>query len=191
MTSRSDDHAAAIARVRDRARRQEMREAGYHEARILLLIDKFTTAKKGLDGLTKLAKLDFLLRYPAMLDRLLTEDDIHWPQGAQPTASERRAVESRMTRYKYGPWDQRYYSVLGSLAARGLITYSGANRAEFRITANGAIAATALTATDEWAVVAQRIALLKRHFNKSGTALKTLIYDRLPDAVDRPWRTEI
>jgi hypothetical protein len=33
--------------------------------------------------------------------------------------------------------------------------------------------------------------LLKRHFNKSGSALKNLIYDRLPDAVDRPWRTEI
>ncbi len=28
-------------------------------------------------------------------------------------------------------------------------------------------------------------------FNKSGSTLKNLIYDRLPDAVDRPWRTEI
>ncbi|MEU3497671.1 hypothetical protein ABZ747_29785 [Kitasatospora cineracea] len=71
------------------------------------------------------------------------------------------------------------------------VGYSGANRAEFRVTADGAIAATALTVTDERAVVAQRIDLLKRHFNKSGTALKTLIYDRLPDAVDRPWRTEV
>ncbi|GAB2716278.1 hypothetical protein [Kitasatospora kifunensis] len=190
MTSHSD-RTAAVARIRDRARRQEMREAHYHEARILLLIDRFTAAKKGLNGLTKLAKLDFLLRYPAMLDRLLVDDSINWPQGTQPTSSERLAVESRMTRYKYGPWDQRYYSILGSLAARGLITYTGADRAEFRVTAQGTIAATALAATDEWAVVAQRIDLLKRHFNKSGTALKTLIYDRLPDAVDRPWRTEI
>ena len=190
MTNHSD-HLAAAARIRDRARRQEMREAHYHEARILLLIDRFTATKRGLNGLTKLAKLDFLLRYPAMLDRLLAEDGLHWPQGTQPTSSERRAVESRMTRYKYGPWDQRYYSVLGSLAARDLITYSGADRAEFRVTADGAIAAATLAETDEWAVVTQRIDLLKRHFNKSGTALKTLIYDRLPDAVDRPWRTEI
>ncbi|GHD76259.1 hypothetical protein ACFQL8_26790 [Streptomyces goshikiensis] len=65
------------------------------------------------------------------------------------------------------------------------------DRAEFRITANGAFAAAMLAQTDEWAVVAQRITLLKKHFNKSGTTLKTLIYDRLPDAVDRPWRTEI
>lgn len=102
MTSHSD-RTAAVARIRDRARRQEMREAHYHEARILLLIDRFTAAKKGLNGLTKLAKLDFLLRYPAMLDRLLVDDSINWPQGTQPTSSERLAVESRMTRYKYGP----------------------------------------------------------------------------------------
>ncbi|MFF2308498.1 hypothetical protein ACFVVP_39110 [Streptomyces sp. NPDC058128] len=57
--------------------------------------------------------------------------------------------------------------------------------------ADGAVAASMLTQNDEWAVVAQRIALLKRHFDKSGSALKTLIYDRLPDAVDRPLRTKI
>jgi hypothetical protein len=53
------------------------------------------------------------------------------------------------------------------------------------------MAASMLAQTDEWAVVAQRTALLKKHFDKSGSALKTLIYDRLPDAVDRPLRTEI
>lgn len=190
MTNRSEQVAAA-ARIRTEGRQEEQREAHYHEARVLLLISEFTTAKKGLDGLTKLAKLDFLLRYPAMLERLLAERNILWPTGAEPTSPERLAVESRMTRYKYGPWDQRYYSVLGSLAARGLITYAGGGRAEFRITATGAIAADTLAASNEWAVVAQRITLLKKHFNKTGSALKNLIYERLPDAVDRPWRTEI
>ncbi|MCG7203669.1 hypothetical protein [Streptomyces arenae] len=190
MTS-AGDRLVAAARVRDRARRQEQREAHYHEARVLLLIDRFTGTRKGLEGLTKLAKLDFLLRYPAMLERLLVEDSIAWPAGAQPTSAERLSVESRMTRYKYGPWDHRYYSILGSLAARDLITYGGMDRAEFRITASGAVAAAMLAETDEWVVVAQRITLLKKHFNKSGTALKTIIYDRLPDAVDRPWRMEI
>ncbi|GGU29424.1 hypothetical protein [Streptomyces violascens] len=166
-------------------------EARYHEARILLLIARFTTAKRSLDGLTKLAKLDFLLRYPTMLERLPVEQGEDRPAGAEPASSERLAVESRMTRSKYGPWDQRYYSVLGSLAGRGLITYSGSHRAEFRVTADGAVAASMLTQTDDWAVVAQRIALLKRHFGKSGSALKTPVYDRLPDAVDRPLRTEI
>jgi hypothetical protein len=126
-----------------------------------------------------------------MLERLLPEGEASWPEGTAPTPPERLAVESRMTRYKYGPWDQRYYSILGSLAARGLIIYSGSARAEFRATPQGAAAAASLAATPEWAVVDSRIKLLKRHFNKSGSALKNLIYDRLPDAVDRPWRTEI
>ncbi|WP_188283052.1 hypothetical protein [Streptomyces sp. CBMA29] len=187
----STEQAAAARRIRTEGRQEEQRESHYHEARVLLLISQFTTAKKGLDGLTKLAKLDFLLRYPALLERLLNERNLSWPTGAEPTRFERIAVESRMTRYKYGPWDQRYYSVLGSLAARGLITYAGGGRAEFRVTATGAIAADTLALTDEWAVVAERITLLKKHFNKTGSALKTLIYERLPDAVDRPWRTEI
>ena len=185
------DFEIAAARMRTQQRAAEQREAHYHEARVLLLISQFTTAKKGLAGLTKLAKLDFLLRYPTMLERLLPSGIATWPEGTAPTGPERLAVESRMTRYKYGPWDQRYYSILGSLAARGLIAYGGGARAEFRVTPQGAAAATALAATPEWSVVGDRIKLLKKHFNKSGSALKSLIYDGLPDAVDRPWRTEI
>jgi hypothetical protein len=187
----SADFETAAARLRMQRRQAEQREVHYHEARILLVISQFTTPKSGLTGLTKLAKLDFLLRYPAMLERLLPAGQASWPEGTAPTPPERLAVESRMTRYKYGPWDQRYYSILGSLAARGLITYGDSARAEFRATPQGVAAAASLAATPEWAVVASRIKLLKRHFNKSGSALKNLIYDRLPDAVDRPWRTEI
>jgi hypothetical protein len=41
------------------------------EARILLLINAFTTPTKSLEGRTKLAKLDFLLRYPSFMQRAL------------------------------------------------------------------------------------------------------------------------
>lgn len=185
------DFAREAARLRAEARRAEQREAAYHEARILLLIARFTTARSGLSGLTKLAKLDFLLRYPVMLERLLPPGEHDWPTEASPTDAERSAVESRMTRYKYGPWDQRYYGVLASLAARGLITVGSGGNTEFRVTDQGAVAAASLARTPQWAVVATRSKLLKKHFNKSGSALKNLIYDKLPDAVDRPWRTEI
>jgi hypothetical protein len=39
------------------------------EARLLLLIDAFSDQPPGLEGRTKLAKLDFLLRYPAFFRR--------------------------------------------------------------------------------------------------------------------------
>jgi hypothetical protein len=44
-------------------------DLAYHQARILLLVDAVTAAhghQGKADGLTKLAKLDFLLRYPAL-----------------------------------------------------------------------------------------------------------------------------
>jgi len=44
-----------------------------HLARLLLLLDTFAQDARNpsIEGLTKLAKLDFLLRYPVMLERAL------------------------------------------------------------------------------------------------------------------------
>lgn len=75
----------------------------YHLARLLLLLDAFTRKGGRLDGLTKIAKLDFLLRYPVFLERILVKRGLAWPSGLAPDANERLAVESRMVRYKYGP----------------------------------------------------------------------------------------
>lgn len=53
-------------------------DLAYHQARVLLLVNA-TAAERGhnrkLDGLTKLAKLDFLLRYPALAAQVLDELD--------------------------------------------------------------------------------------------------------------------
>ena len=44
-----------------------------HAARLLVLLDAFAESGQdgAIEGLTKLAKLDFLLRYPVMLERAL------------------------------------------------------------------------------------------------------------------------
>jgi hypothetical protein len=108
-------------------------DLAYHQARVLMLVAAVAAAKGHagkVDGLTKLAKLDFLVRYPALapevLDRLdpddprlgLSEDDL-----AEPAS-----VEAPMTRYKYGPWDDRYYPVIGALVSRGLLRYAQGRR---------------------------------------------------------------
>jgi len=164
----------------------------YHVARIVLLLDRFATGRSALDGMTKLAKLDFLLRYPAFLERLLLRDGLDWPSGTQPTAAERLAVESRMIRYKYGPWDDRYYPIVGQLVGTGLADLvPGRGRVSLRPTAAGRAVASRLRQSSEWQLVAQRCALLKRHYNVSGDALKSRIYRELPEAVDLPIGTEI
>ena len=165
----------------------------YHLARLLILLREFgRPGTKGLDGLTKLAKLDFLLRYPTFTDRLLEERQAAWPLGSEPSYEETLAVESRMIRYKYGPWDNRYYPLIGRLVGYGLAEpIKGKGRTSLRLTDKGAELADRISASEEWQIVAARSSMLKKRFNLSGSALKNLIYDSLPDAVDRPHWEEI
>jgi hypothetical protein len=164
----------------------------YHAARLLILFDAFTDDNGSFDGLTKLAKLDFLLRYPVLLERLLEKRKLTWPPLLEPTTSERHAVESRMIRHKYGPWDNRYYPLLGSLVARELVIINGHRTGlEIRLTDAGRKVARELAGTEEWGTVAGRSRFLKRHFNSTGNRLKEMIYAGLPDVVDRPRRTLI
>lgn len=164
----------------------------YHVARLLLLVDAFSADGGRLEGLTKLAKLDFLLRYPVFLERLLDRRGKAWPQGTAPTSAERLAVESRMIRYKYGPWDNRYYTLIGALVGRGLVEISRVEgHLAFSTTATGRTAAHGLAGTDAWNTIYNRSALLKRWFDVPGNRLKNLIYAELPDAVDRPYWAHI
>ncbi len=82
------------------------------EARLLVLISTFTTERTNLDGRTKLAKLDFFLRYQTYFKRALK---IRNPQLKEVNLriSSEETVESKMVRYRYGPWDPSYFALLG------------------------------------------------------------------------------
>lgn len=164
----------------------------YHIARLLILIDAFSADGGRLESLTKLAKLDFLLRYPVFLERLLDRRRKAWPEGAGPTYAERLAVESRMIRYKYGPWDNRYYALIGALVGRRLVTASQVDgHLVLTTTESGHQAARDLASSSAWQTTSARSALLKRWFDLPGSRLKNLIYAELPDAVDRPYWAQI
>lgn len=93
----------------------------FHLGRILLLLlaaDSRNT--KTIEGITKLAKLDFLLRYPTCLERALIAEKKK-AELVQTQAYERTTIESKMIRFKYGPWDGRYRRWIGLLAGRGLV----------------------------------------------------------------------
>jgi hypothetical protein len=162
----------------------------YHVARVLLLLSALSGTA---DGLTKIAKLDFLLRYPNMLERVLAERGRGWEPGTSPTVEERSAIESAMVRYKYGPWDDRYYPILGTLLGTGLVeTRPGRGRIAVTVTSAGRALADALARTPEWATVSARCELIADVLgDENGTFLKDLIYRVLPDAVDRPHREPI
>lgn len=173
-------------------RRTGQQSLDAHAGRLLVLLDAFRADRKAMVGLTKLAKLDFLLRYPVFLERLLQADSIEWPERAEPTTHERYVVEEPMIRYKYGPWDNDYYPIIGSLVSRGLVTIGSRSSATvFQLTEAGSNAAKQLRVDPSWTSLSARADLLAEYFDTSGNKLKERIYQELPDAVDRPLREVI
>ncbi len=160
------------------------------EARILLLINAFTTPTKSLEGRTKLAKLDFLLRYPSFMQRALA---IRTSSQVMELASEEQHnIEGRMIRYRYGPWDPSYYSILGRLIGKGLIeTVPNQRGLSYRSTERGTQIAKAIAKEESWSETSVRVKLLKQNFNLSGNALKDFIYEHFPEVTSASWGQKI
>ena len=155
------------------------------EARLLILIAAFSRGTKMLEGRTKLAKLDFLLRYPIYFDRAL---QIRCPQSLTRQHPLQPDVESRMVRYRYGPWDPAYFALLGRLIGKGLVKPAPFARGiGYRVTDSGQALATALQNEEAWADVAQKIKILRQHFDLSGSTLKKFIYEHFPEVTRTTW----
>lgn len=160
------------------------------EARLLLLISAFSQRNGHLQGRVKLAKLDFLLRYPAFFERAMAI------RGRAPQATDQEStpvIEQRMIRYRYGPWDPAYYALLGSLIGRGLVTtVPGARYLGFRTTEDGHNVAIALASTSTWSDVAKNAKTLKTEFGpQQGTYLKDFIYEHFPEVAGSRWGDQL
>lgn len=143
----------------------------FHAARLLLLLRLCGTAGR-IDGLTKLAKLDFFVRYPDFFARLARHL-------GQPVEAATSAVESAMVRHHYGPWDKRYYQVLPFLISRSAIAVEKERGAYvFRLTDLGKVVAKKLADLPEYGPLVEQMKRVKKLVGrKSGSHLKNLIYD--------------
>jgi hypothetical protein len=94
----------------------------YHLGRLLVLLEEFSTKGKNreVEGLTKLAKLDFLLRYPQYLEAAMEKVN-KGKYYVKIREHERKSVESKMVRFKYGPWDHRYREFINLMVGLGLV----------------------------------------------------------------------
>jgi hypothetical protein len=148
----------------------------FHAGRLLLLLRICGTANR-ITGLTKLAKLDFFVRYPKFFERVV----------GRATVDDEGSVESVMTRHHYGPWDQRYYHVLAFLEGSGLITVGPEGRAiKLELTSEGAALADRLKINDAFVNLTDQMRLVKKEFgSKTGSALKKLIYQTFAREVGR------
>ena len=157
----------------------------FHAARLLLLV-RICGVNGRIDGLTKLAKLDFFARYPDFFDaaRVAMADK---DSGSSPQSGTSEAVESAMVRHHYGPWDKRYYHVLAHLEAKHLITVTkeGAGY-RLALTDLGRERAKTLAGRPSFAPLVSRMEEMKKTFrSKTGTALKKLIYELFEEEVGR------
>ena len=156
-----------------------------HLARILILINAFFDAPKGgpIEGITKLAKLDFLIRYPVMLQKAL-EARGETTKEVQLEDNEKYSVESAMVRYRFGPWDHRYREFLNILAAKGLVSLDIEGRTVvISPTSAGQDIARKLIENPVFEPHARRAAALKRHLDLTATHLMKFIYSTFPEVI--------
>lgn len=157
-----------------------------HLARLLILISSISGEKhKEIKGITKLVKLDFLLRYPTVLEKALQKFGTHRDE-ILIRENERNSVESKMVRFRYGPWDYRYYQYLAILESQGIVNVKINNETvEIAITDKGSEVAANLSKISELNDFVARSKIINSNFGKIGaTKLKNMMYELVPELHD-------
>lgn len=160
----------------------------FHAARLLLLLEVCGTAGR-IDGLTKMAKLDFFNRYPDFFAAASAAKSAGAPS-IQPMRHAGDTVESAMIRHCYGPWDLRYYHILAYLEAKQLIAITKQKNAyQIALTNLGRERAKILVSRPSFGSIVDRMRQVKQQFGKmTGNSLKQLIYSMFQkEVVERPF----
>ncbi|HMJ70912.1 MAG TPA: hypothetical protein VK508_18555 [Cyclobacteriaceae bacterium] len=150
----------------------------FHAGRIMLLIGYCGVKSRKdksirIEGLTKLAKLDFFLRYPEFFRKAATH--LNNPIEIVGDAP----IESKMIRFHYGPWDSRYYQILPFLEARNVLKIVKENTTyNFVLTQTGIDAVNELTKLEQFNDLIANIKTIKKVLGGlNGTTLKNLVYN--------------
>jgi len=192
MLIRSDLGVSMSLRIVESAAAAEHDDA-LHQARLLLLLRQQADKGDGtVNGITKLAKMDFLLRYPIYFERLLRAR-YKRPPTVVMQPYERSTVESRMIRFRYGPWDRRYRRWIGLLVAKRLVdSYVSGRTVHVRLTDRGRQVADSLAQLHAFADLSARTEQVSKAVGAmSGSAMKDLIYQIVPELTGMSWGEEI
>lgn len=163
-----------------------------HFARILVLLRAFMKEdRSAIEGITKLAKLDFLLRYPTYFETALLARGVA-RRNLVGLEHERNTIEASMVRFKFGPWDHRYRRFLNIMAAKGLVRISIVGRKiSIDLTDKGLELAGSLSVRPEFSQLAKRSDLLSRHLDLGATYLMNFIYETFPELHNMSFNDEI
>jgi hypothetical protein len=131
-------------------------------------------------------------RYPKCLERVV-KDTGGQVADANIRPYERDTVESRMIRFRYGPWDGRYRRWIGLMVARDLAaTYVTGNTVNVLLTQSGREVADVIAKLDEYADLQARSKLIFAAVGGiAATKLKDFIYAKFPELLNMRWGQEI
>jgi hypothetical protein len=160
------------------------RDEQIHLGRLILLLaafDRGEVERPAIEGITKLAKLDFLLRYPTYFEKAMRARNVSEKKIAiEPY--ERKTVEAEMVRYRYGPWDHRYRRFLNMLAAKGLVSIQTTGRTiNLSLTDRGLKHAERIVSDAAFAPLAQRAKVLRESIDIGATDIMKFIYNTFPE----------
>jgi len=165
----------------------------FHLARLLLLMKACgKRSNKPVEGITKLAKLDFFLRYPNCLVRALhaVGND---KDASSVDDSERNTIEAKMIRFRYGPWDERYRRWIGLMTGRSLASASIRGRTVLvQLTEEGQGLAETLAKLEPYEQLWSRSKVIAKSLGSlSATRIKDFVYEVVPEIVDMKWGEDI
>ena len=137
----------------------------------MLLLVKLCGTDERIDGLTKMAKLDFFVRYPQFFVTACAT--LGKNPGQVP-----ESIESSMVRYHYGPWDRRYYHVVAYLESRELLKVEKTGKAfSLVLTPLGQQTADKLASEPSFGQLTGQMKKVKLVLGKmTGSRLKSLVY---------------
>jgi len=172
----------------------------FNEARLLLLLKaaagKEETAKP-LDGIMKLAKMDFLLRYPNMLVRALNvigeSKKYALAAAAAIPEEDRDTIEARMIRFRFGPWDPRYRRWLSILVAKQLaIVYREGRTVKIQLSKKGLAMAEQLAEVEAFKPLAERARVVNSAVgNMPSSKITAFVYKIAPEIINMKWGNAI
>lgn len=160
------------------------RDEQIHLGRLLVLLEAFDrgdTGRAAVEGITKLAKLDFLLRYPTYFEKAMLARKVS-PRRIPIENYERKTVEAQMVRYRFGPWDHRYRRFLNILAAKGLMRIETSGRTILlSLTEKGKERALRIAEDKSFAPLRDRARLLRDSIDIGATDIMNFIYRTFPE----------
>lgn len=172
----------------------------FNEARLLLLL-KAAAGKeeiaKPLEGIMKLAKMDFLLRYPNMLVRALNVIGESKKSALVAAAAipeeDRDTIEARMIRFRFGPWDPRYRRWLSILVAKQLaIVYREGRTVKIQLSKTGMALAGQLAEVEAFKPLAERARVVHSAVgNMPSSKITAFVYKIAPEIISMKWGNAI